>query len=59
MSLWCADGERGVFGRRPPPAPAERVGGKVVWRPPDRTLDQCARCGDVAMDHRTLPPEVP
>jgi hypothetical protein len=58
MSLFCADGSRGEFARRPPAQPPERVAGKAVWRPPDRTLDQCARCGEVAMDHRVERPEV-
>lgn len=58
MSLWCADGSRGSFTVPPPLPPPERVGGKAAWRPPDPDRDRCGRCGEVAMDHRTVRPEV-
>ena len=39
LGLWCADGERGVFARRP-----RKLEGS----------DACERCGVVAWQHSTL-----
>jgi hypothetical protein len=57
MAIYCADGERGQFSRRPPAPPPERRAGKEAWRPPDLEPDRCARCGALAMDHSTMKPE--
>lgn len=42
IGLWCADGQRGEFERRPRK---------------DEGSDACKRCGEVAWRHSTLGPD--